>query len=91
MDKGGDGHVPGGVSGHSKAQKGPNPVVMERRNENGCSTTSSKNISPSSLVQMVIDVINIADEKRTQILKIKQTQIKSSLKKGEAILTLHKQ
>lgn len=71
VDKGGDGHVPSSVSGHPKPQKGPNPVVMERRDENSCCTTSSKNISPCSLVQMIVDVINIADENTKQTLNNK--------------------
>ena len=98
VDKSGDGHVPSSVSGHPKPQKGPKPVVMERRDENSGSTTSSKNISPCSLVQMIIDVINIADEKTKQTLnnkansdKIKRKEMQKGKKKKKKCPTLHKQ
>lgn len=54
-----NGQVPGCVSGHSKAKKGPNPIVMERRYENCSGTASSEDVGPCPLVQIVIDVIYV--------------------------------
>ena len=59
MNEGGDSHVPGGVSGHSEAEKRPNPVIVKRRYENSGGATCSENVCPCSFVQVVINVINI--------------------------------
>jgi hypothetical protein len=59
MNKSCYGHVPGSVRGHTKTKKRPYTVVVKRGYENCGGTTSSKNISPSPLVQVVIDVVNI--------------------------------
>lgn len=60
VDKGGDGDVPSGVGGHTQTQKGPNPVVVEGGNEDGGGATGSKYVSPGSLVQMVVDIVDVA-------------------------------
>lgn len=59
MDKGSDGQIPSGVSGHTKAQEGPNPVVVERRYEHCRRTASSEYVRPCPLIQFVIYVIYI--------------------------------
>jgi hypothetical protein len=68
MNKSCYGHVPGGICGHAKSKKRPNTVVMKRGYKNCCGTASSKNVSPSPLVHMVIDVVNITvhTEKKTR-------------------------
>ena len=60
MEEGSDGEVPGGVGGHDQAQKGPYPVVVEGGDEHCGGTASSKNISPSPLIQLVVDVVYVA-------------------------------
>lgn len=59
MYKGGNGHIPGGVSGHAEAEKRPDSVVMKGRDEHSGGTASTKNISPCSLIQSVVDVVNV--------------------------------
>lgn len=60
MEDWGNGEVPSSVSGHYKAQKGPDSVVVKRRNKDCGGTTSSEDVSPSPLVQIVIYVIYVA-------------------------------
>lgn len=50
MDKGSNGHIPCSVSGHHKAQKRPDSIIVERRDEHSGRTAGSKYIRPSSLV-----------------------------------------
>lgn len=64
------GQVPGCVGRHSKAKERPNPIVMERRYEHCSGTASSKDISPSPLVQIVIDVIYVAEKPTAPTVKI---------------------
>lgn len=52
--------VPCSVSGHEKAQKGPDSVVVKGGNKDSGGTASSEDISPSPLVQVVIYVIYVA-------------------------------
>lgn len=59
MNKSGGSQVPGGVSGHTKAEKGPNPVIVKRRDEDSGGATCSENVCPCSFVQVVINVIDI--------------------------------
>lgn len=63
MDNSGYGQVPSGISGHSKAKKRPNPVVMKGRYEHCSSTASTKNIGPSPFVQIVVDVVYVTVRK----------------------------
>lgn len=59
MEDGGNGEVPSSVSGHQKTKKGPDSVVPKGRNEHSSGTASPKDVRPSSLVQVIIYVINI--------------------------------
>lgn len=59
MDNSGYGQVPGRISGHAKAKKRPNTVVVKGRNEHSGGAASSKNIGPCSLIQSVVDVVNV--------------------------------
>jgi hypothetical protein len=52
--------IPSSVSGHNKTQKGPYSIVVKWRNKNSSGTTSSENVSPSSLVKIIIYVIYVA-------------------------------
>lgn len=54
------GEVPRSVSGHSESKERPDSIVMERRNENSCGTTSPKYVCPCPLVQFIINIIYIA-------------------------------
>lgn len=54
-----NGHVPGGVSSHAKAKERPNPVVVKWGYEDGCSTASSENVCPRSLIQSIVDVVDV--------------------------------
>lgn len=66
MKKRGNGEIPSSVSGHDQAKKGPNSVVVERRDEDGGGATRSEYVSPCPLVQIVIYVINIAATNKMQ-------------------------
>ena len=68
MDNGGDGQVPCGVSGHTQAEKWPNPVIMERRYKNSGCTTCTEYVSPCSLVQVIVYVINVTATKSIIII-----------------------
>lgn len=59
MDKGSNGHIPSSIGCHHEAKEGPNSVIVERRYEDSGSTASAKDISPSSLVQIVVYVIYV--------------------------------
>lgn len=59
MEKGSYGHIPCSVSGHNKAQEWPDSVIVERRDEDCCCTTGTKDVSPCSLVQIVIYVVYV--------------------------------
>lgn len=59
MNKGCYCQVPSSVSGHSKSQKRPNTVIVKRRYEHRGGTASSKDISPSSFIQVVIYVVDV--------------------------------
>ena len=59
MDKGSNGEIPCSVSSHNKTQEGPNSVIMKWRDEDSCSTASSKDIRPSSLVKIVVYVVDV--------------------------------
>lgn len=59
MDKGSNGEIPCSVSSHNKAQERPNSVIMEWWDEDSCCTASAKDISPSSLVKIVVYVVYI--------------------------------
>ena len=52
-------HVPSSVSGHSKSKKRPNTVIVEGGNEHRGGTASSKDVSPSPFIQVVIYVVNV--------------------------------
>lgn len=67
MNKGSNGQIPCSVSGHYKAKKCPDSVVMERRNEHSGSTAGTKYVSPSSLVKIVIDVVDITAKTTREI------------------------
>lgn len=73
MNKSSCGHVPSRIGGHPKTNKRPNPIVVERGNEHCCSTASSKNIGPSSLIQTVIDIVNITVHLSEKKIKIKRS------------------
>ncbi len=60
VDKGGDGDVPGGVGGHEEAEEGPNAVVVEWRDEDGGGAAGAEDVRPCPLVQMVVDVVDVA-------------------------------
>ena len=59
MNKSCNSQVPSSVSGHSKSQKRPNTVIVKRRYEHRGGTASSKDISPSSFIQVVIYVVDV--------------------------------
>ena len=59
MDKGSNGEIPSSVGGHNEAQEWPNSVIMEGGDEDSCSTASSKDISPSPLVKIVVYVVDV--------------------------------
>lgn len=73
MNQCGDGQIPSGVSGHSKAQEGPNPVVVEGGYEHCGGTTSSEYVRPCPLVQIVIYVIYVTAQ--LYILREKMKEI----------------
>lgn len=62
MEERGNSEVPSSVSGHDKAQKGPDSVVVKGRNKDSGGTASSEDVSPSPLVQIVIYVIYVAEQ-----------------------------
>lgn len=62
MKERGNCEIPGSVSGHEEAQKGPDSVVVKGRNKDSGGTASSKDVSPSPLVQVVIYVIYVAEQ-----------------------------
>lgn len=66
MNKGCNGHIPSCVRGHAKAKERPNPVVVEWGYEHCGSTTSSKNVGPSPLVQVIIDVVYVTAYPKTK-------------------------
>jgi hypothetical protein len=55
-----NGEIPSCVSCHSKSKERPNTVIVEGWYEHSCSTTCSKDICPSSFVQVVIYVVDVA-------------------------------
>lgn len=61
MGKGSYGHIPCSVSGHHEAQEWPDSVVVERRDEDRCCTACPKDVSPSSLVQIVVYVVYVTE------------------------------
>lgn len=60
VNQGSNGQIPGRIGGHTKTKKRPNPVIVERRNEDSCGTASSEDVGPCPLVQSVIYVVYIA-------------------------------
>ena len=60
VDEGGDGEVPRRVGGHDKAEEGPDPVVVERRDEHRRSAAGAEDVRPRPLVQLVVDVVDVA-------------------------------
>ena len=60
MDEGGDGEVPRGVGGHDEAQERPDPVVVERRDEHRRGAAGAEDVRPRPLVQLVVDVVDVA-------------------------------
>lgn len=59
MNKGNYCQVPSSVSGHFQSWKRPNMVIVKRRYEHRGGTTSSKYISLSSFIQVVIYVVDV--------------------------------
>lgn len=50
MNKSSNGEVPGSEGGHNEAEKRPNSIIMERRNEHCCGTACPKYVCPSPLI-----------------------------------------
>lgn len=61
MDKGGYSQIPCSVTGHEKAQEWPDSVIVERRDKDCCRTASSKDVSPSSFVEVVVYVVDVTE------------------------------
>lgn len=66
MDKGSNCEIPCSVSSHNKTQEWPNSVIMKWRDEDSCSTASSKDIRPSSLVEIVVYVVDVTGIKTNE-------------------------
>ena len=60
MDDGGNGEVPCGVGGHEEAEEGPDPVVVERRDEHRRGAAGAEDVRPRPLVVLVVDVVDVA-------------------------------
>ena len=60
MEEGGDGEVPRRVGGHDEAEEGPDPVVVERRDEHRGGAAGAEDVGPRPLVQPVVDVVDVA-------------------------------
>ena len=65
VDERGDGEVPCGVGGHAEAQEGPDPVVVEGRDEDGGGAAGAEDVRPCPLVQPVVDVVDVTDDQTT--------------------------
>ena len=65
VDERGDGEVPCGVGGHAQAQEGPDPVVVERRDEHRGGAAGAEDVGPRPLVQPVVDVVDVAAHQTT--------------------------
>lgn len=59
MDQGCNSKIPSSIRSHYEAKERPDPIVMERRDEHSCSTTSSKDVGPCPLVKVIIYVVNV--------------------------------
>ena len=60
MHKGGNSEVPSSVGSHEEAKKGPDSVVVEGWDEHCGGTTCSENVSPCPFVQVIIYVVYVA-------------------------------
>jgi hypothetical protein len=60
VEERGDGEVPRGVGGHAEAQEGPDPVVVEGRDEHRGGAAGAEDVRPCPLVQPVVDVVDVA-------------------------------
>jgi len=68
VDEGGDGEVPGGVGGHDEAEEGPDPVVVEGGDEHGGGAAGAEDVGPRPLVQLVVDVVDVAAASRQRVI-----------------------
>jgi hypothetical protein len=66
VDERGDGEVPRGVGGHAEPQEGPDPVVVEGRDEHRGGAAGAEDVRPCPLVQPVVDVVDVAARRHTQ-------------------------
>ena len=57
---GGDGEVPCSVGGHEEADERPDPVVVEGGDEHGGGAAGAEDVGPRPLVQLVVDVVDVA-------------------------------
>ena len=67
VEEGGDGEVPSGIGGHAEAQEGPDPVVVERRDEHRGGAARAEDVRPRPLVQPVVDVVDVTEENTTKL------------------------
>jgi hypothetical protein len=67
MDDGGDGEVPRRVGCHDESQERPDPVVVEGGDEHGGGAARAEDVGPRPLVQLVVDVVDVAAHARMDI------------------------
>lgn len=72
VDQRSNGQIPSSIGGHDKAQKRPNPVVVERGDEHCSSTACTKDVGPCSLVQLVIYIVYVTEKLNSNLKKKKK-------------------
>ena len=65
VDERGDGEVPRGVGGHAEPQEGPDPVVVEGRDEHRGGAAGAEDVRPGPFVVLVVDVVDVAARSST--------------------------
>lgn len=66
VEKGGNGEIPGGVSGHEEAEEGPHPIIVEGWDEHCRRTARPKYVRPSPLVQVVVYIVYVTETNDNQ-------------------------
>lgn len=59
MDERRDGEIPSGASRRHQAEEQLDPVVVDRRDEEGCRAARPQDVRPCPLVEVVVDVIYV--------------------------------
>ena len=78
VDERGDGEVPRGVGGHAEPQEGPDPVVVEGRDEHRGGAAGAEDVRPCPLVQPVVDVVDVAARRHTHREIFSLTTVRSA-------------